>query len=908
MRLYFTLTILLLISFASFAQKTPTVSGTVLDAKDKGPIPYASLTIKSLADSSIIASNATDDKGTFKFVSLKPGKYILYIAFLGYNRIERNFVLSADKPSIAFGSINMESSSLDLNTVEIKGSVAPVVIKKDTIEFNASSFKVIENAVVEDLLKKLPGVEVDKDGGIKAQGETITKVYVDGKEFFGNDPLLATKNLPADMIAKIQVIDQGSEQSKFTGIDDGTRTKVLNITIKKDRKYGYFGRADVGYGTNDRYDGSFNLNQFENEKKLSVLGQFNNVNKQNFGGGLRGDGITKTNAGGIRFADSYADKTEFNANYFVNQSTKNEIRNSVSANFLGDVTTVSKNNQTNYSNRTNHRFDFVVDTKLDSLTSIRVQPNISFTVDNNDNLNRYNRDYSKYVINGTQSYQNHSTSPSINNGILLRRSFAKKGRTVSLSFNTNINNNDGKVYSDIEEANTRDSIIKMRSVNQYNDQTGESFNQGERIVYTEPISKKLSLEANYQNNINHNTSNRYTYDFNLATLKFDILDTTYSNAYENKIMENQGGLSINYSSEKTNWNFGLSMENTDRTNNNLTRGYVLRQNVNNYRPSASYKYRFSDTKRIDVRYSGRTNQPSIQQLQPVLDNTNTQTKPIGNPNLKPEYSNSLRAVYRTYTPGKNRSWFINLNLSQTTNNIANSSVLLQSGPDQGKIAITPTNVSGVYSGNLSSDLSLPLMPDNKLNFNINVGLNYNRDVNFTNAVRNITNNYSARNGYRLSSNLDKLDLNIAVYGNIDHSTYSVQPDFNTTFYRLSPNANVSYLFPGDIRFAVDADYTLNTGGDADFNNQYTIVNSYVSVLAFKKQGTFKAAVTDLLNQNQGISRSANNNTRRETTYNVLQRYFMFSFLYSLKKFGGKKIPRGGDFEGGRRNRGGDLEN
>ncbi|WP_354360378.1 TonB-dependent receptor [Pedobacter sp. UYP30] len=896
MRKYFTLLVFLFSFSAAFAQKLTNVSGVVLDASDKKPIGYASLAVKDLKDSSVVATSSTGDDGKFNFAGLKPGKYTIYIAFLGYGRITKDFILTAEKPGIAFNPFMLESSSLDLNTVEIKGQVAPVVIKKDTIEFNASSFKVIENAVAEDLLKKLPGVEVDKDGGIKAQGETITKVYVDGKEFFGNDPLLATKNLPADMIAKIQIIDQGSEQSKFTGIDDGSRTKVLNITIKKDRKYGYFGRADMGYGTNNRYDGSFNVNQFENEKKLSVLGQFNNVNKQNFGGGLRGAGITNTNAGGIRFADSYDDKTEFNASYFVNKSNKAELRNSISTNFLGDITTLFKNDENNIADRTNHRFDFMVDTKLDSLTSIRIQPNISFTVDNNDNLNTYNRDYQDYTINGTQKYKSHNTSPSINNNILLRRNFAKKGRTISLSFNTNINNNDGKVYSDIEEVNTRDSIIKSRSDNQFNDQTGESLNQGERVVYTEPISKTLSFEANYQNNYNHNTSNRYTYDFNPATLKYDLVDTTYSNAYENTILGNEGGISINYNAEKTNWNFGLSVENTNRTNNNLTRGYILKQNVNNYRPSASYRYRFSDSKRLYVRYQGRTNQPSIQQLQPVLDNTNTQTKPIGNPNLKPEYSNSLRASYRVFTPGKNRSWFVNLNLSQTSNNIANSSVLLKSGPDQGKIAITPTNVNGVYSGNLSSDLSLPFLPDNKLNFNINLGLNYNRDVNFTNAARNITNNYSLRNGYRLSSNLDKLDLNVAIYGNVDHATYSVQPNFNTTFYRLSPNANISYLFPADIRFAVDADYTLYTGGDASANSEYTIVNSYLSILAFKKKGTFKASVNDLLNQNQGISRSANNNTRRETTYNVLKRYFMFSFIYSLNKFGGKQ---GGEDGGGR---------
>ncbi|MET0572999.1 MAG: carboxypeptidase regulatory-like domain-containing protein, partial [Pedobacter agri] len=258
MRRIFTLILILCSAFA-YAQKTGTVSGRVIQSKDKKPIDYASIAIKNLSDSVTVGAMSTAEDGKFIYKGLKPGTYRLYAAFLGLKNTTKDFTISADKTDVQLGDVVLEGAAIDLQTVEIKAEIPPIVVKKDTLEFNASSFKVIENAVVEDLLKKLPGVEVDKAGTIKVQGETITKVKVDGKEFFSNDPLLATKNLPADMIDKIQIIDELSDQAQFTGIDDGSRTKIINITTRKDRKNGYFGNSTAGYGSDDRYDISANL-------------------------------------------------------------------------------------------------------------------------------------------------------------------------------------------------------------------------------------------------------------------------------------------------------------------------------------------------------------------------------------------------------------------------------------------------------------------------------------------------------------------------------------------------------------------------------------------------------------------------------------------------------------------------
>ncbi|MBY0245926.1 MAG: outer membrane beta-barrel protein, partial [Sphingobacteriaceae bacterium] len=715
--------ILVLLSYGANAQNNGKVSGKVIGSKDNKPLDYASIAVKSLKDSSVVGSTITNATGNFEIKNLAVGNYKLYVAFLGYRSITKTFSVTANASNVQLGNIVLDDAGIDLNTINIVAEIPPVNVKKDTLEFNAKAFKVKENAVVEDVLKKLPGVEVAKDGTITAQGETIKKVRVDGKDFMGSDPLMATKNLPADMIDKIQVIDEQSEQSKFSGVDDGNREKIINITTLKNKKKGYFGNNTVGYGNDNLYDVNINVNKFNNDQQTSIVGQFNNVNKQTFtqnfgGGGGRGQffggtpqGITTTNSLAANFADVYKNQTTVNGSYSYNKTSLFNTSNSLTQNLLADRITTVKNDAISTTDRLNHRFNFMIDTKLDSTTTIRIEPNIRYTTTDANSVNVYSRNLISSLTNGSQTFLTKSTAPVISNNLLLRKKFKRRGRSISLNVNTNSNNSDADNYNTIIDKVEGEKDVK--TTQQLNQNVSKSFSNFTRLVYTEPLSKKLSLELNYQNGFNLDNSDRLVYDIDPTTgIPNTTSNGTYSNRFENKIFTNALGFSFNVTEKKYNWNVGLAIQNVGRDNLNLTSGSLFTQNFNNLTPSAQYKYNFSAQKKLSIEYKGTTQQPSISQIQPINDNTNTQSVIVGNKSLSPSFNNNLRIRFNNFDFANNRSFFVFASIDQVFDDFANVSSLIteklitdptdvnygKANPNYGKIASSFVNVKGNYSG------------------------------------------------------------------------------------------------------------------------------------------------------------------------------------------------------------------
>ncbi|TKC13114.1 TonB-dependent receptor [Pedobacter polaris] len=905
---------LLFISYYSNAQTGGSATGKVLNSKDKSPVDYASVAVKRLSDSTTVGGTNTGANGSFTISGLALGKYKLYVVYIGLKTINKEFELTAASPTINFGDLTMENTGVQLNTVVVQGEIPPVVVKKDTLEFDAKTIKVKENSVVEDLLKKLPGVEVAKDGTVTTQGETIKRVRVDGKDFMGTDPLMATKNLPADMVDKIQIIDDMSDQSKFSGVDDGNREKIINITTKNGVKNkGFVGNNTVGYGTNDRYDVNLSVSRFNESEQISLLGQFNNVNKQSFSGGIGGGGgmrfggfnggpqkgITTTNMAGLNYANVYKNGTTFNASYNFNKTSLFLDQNSFTRNLLGDIITTSSSDNVSTTERLNHRFNATLDTKIDSSISVRWQPSFTYSENEGNSSNNYTRQVINNTI-GSQTNLTNSITPSINNNLLFRKKFQRRGRTLSLNINTSFNDSDGNNFNKFSESTSVNGVPSAVNRDQLNDQDSRSISNTARLVYTEPLSKTLSLELNYQNVYSFDNQERAVYDFNPITQQYDLVSAKFSNNFENTSYTNAVGFSFNKTEKKYNWQLGLGVQNISQERFDITNNDAFNRNFINLTPSAQFRYNFSNSKRLRINYNGRTSQPSISQIAPVLDNTNTTTLPIGNPDLKPAFTNSLSIFYNNFDFASYRSLFIGAFINQQFNAFSTQSVVIQNDPNNpennGKIQQKSVNVDGNFSANVFGSVSQPIIKGNKLNFQIDLRGGYSKTTGFSGTLENITNSYSITNGYKLVSNLDKLDLIAGISGTMYRDRYSANQNNNTKYYTLSPNIDISYLLPGNIRIQTDLTYNKLTGRGVGFDTDYTLINAYVS-RQFNRL-TFKASVNDLLNQNTGVERNGGANTIQDLNYNVLKRYYMFSLTYSLSKIAG--VGMGGGQQGGQR--------
>jgi len=905
---------LLLISYVGFAQNL-TIQGSLKDSIAGRALNSATVSLVYAKDSSLVSFSRTNEAGVFNFKNVAPGSYLISVSYVGY--IPKWVpVLTGTEKTVEMGLIYMNDVNT-MSTVTVNARRPPVVINGDSVEFNSENFKTAPNAVVEDLLKKMPGMEVDKAGGITVNGKKVTKVFVNGKEFFTGDPMMATKNLPADAVDKIQVYDRKSDQAMFTGIDDGSEETAINLKLKKDRNKSTFGKLNAGAGTPSVFDAQGNVNVINNEEQFSAIGGANNTNRQNFsgrnivnfsgGGGGRpgagggvsvnfsgGSGETDANAQGI--AETYSiggnysnllndKKTEFNANLSISDVERNNNSFSKTQNLTPGNAFNRISNSNSIAGNKQQNFGSTIDHKVSDNFSFRFTPSLGLQQTTN-----YSEDSTEtYLTNGNLLNSNATIASSASDAVnaastlLLRKKFTKKGRTISSTITQSFNrsNSTGNQFTEqlsfLNNKLTNDSIL-----DQQNTRKGENSSYSANLIYTEPLGKKSLLEFNTYLSKSIGSSSRRIFDRNNATDRYDLLNTRLTNEFNSEYTYSGGGMSYRANQKKYNFSTGVSLQRAVLDGENISAKTKLSQSFQDILPNATFRYNFSQTKNLNLDYRTSTNQPSITQLQPVLDQSNINRQSIGNPDLKRSYVHNLNIRFFSSKILAGKSFFSTLNASTTNNSIVNYDSVL---PNR-TILTRPVNVNGAYRINGSMNYGFGIKKlKSRLSFGLNAGLNNN--ISYANGVLNTIVTKSTGPSMTYSYIVDDvIDINLTARYSFSNTNNAVNPTLNTNFLTKVFGADMTNYLPLNIVLNQSFNYAINTGRAEGFNTAIPIWNASFSKFFLKnKRAEIKMSAFDLLNKNIGISRNVSQNQIVDRSYNVISQYFMLSFTYSLQKSG-----------------------
>jgi hypothetical protein len=905
----------------SSAQKSGNVKGVVFDTIAKQPVPAATITVLQAKDSSLVTFTMTNNRGEFSLANVPYGDYRLLVTHVNYHNVNKYFTVNDAKKNIDLANIEVSDKNKVLEEVVIMAEAPPVTLIGDTVQYNAGSFKTKPNAVVEDLLKRMPGIQVEKDGTVKAQGQEVKRVLVDGKEFFGNDPKIATKNLPADAVDKVQVYDKQSDMAQLTGFDDGQSEKTINLKLKKDKKKGVFGKVNAGGGTEGRYQGKFNVNSFKGARQMSVIGMGNNTNAEGFsfmdilsftggmnqlgggGGGINinissndplassmgggnNNSINTSWAGGANYNNIVGKKMEVQSNYFYNRYNP-VTEQKLSRQYILPDSTYFYNQNSRTDNLSNsHRFNLTYDYLIDSMNSLKFTPTLSLQNSNNHSISAYETLSEQLLRSNRGISDNLSASDGYNfNGTLLyRKKFKRRGRTFSLSVGTTLNNSDGngELASVNEFYNKQGILVKTDSINQHSVSQGEVQGYNTRAVYTEPLFKRSLLEFSVSKSESHSVSDKITYDYNKNSGKHDILNPLLTNNYKNVYGTTTAGIRLRTQQKRYNYSVGLTWQNADLegTIKSGIKDSVITKSFYNILPNARFQYNFTRFKNLQLDYRASTNQPSVSQLQPIPDISNPLNIKLGNPNLKQEFTHRINANYTGMNPFRNKSFFWFSSYSFTNNKIVNFDVV----DSFGRKLTSPVNVNGVY--NLSNDISVgwPLRFI-KATMNFNTGVGYSKTIQFINTNRNNIYNISFDPSVEISKSIkNKIDLTLKGGVTFNKAKYSLQSSLNNNYLTQDYSVDAGWQLPKNFYLSTDFTYTISSKRSEGYNAKVPLWNASFSKLFLKyNRGEMKISVHDLLNENQAIVRTTNSNYIEDQSNRVLKRFYLLSFTYSLNK-------------------------
>ena len=915
MRKILTSLLFILLSPAVFAQ-TSSIKGTVVDSVDKKILTNTTISLLLKNDSILVKFTRVDKEGNFKLTALNPGNYIIMNThpYLGdyFDNIELK-----ENEELDLGKIYMTPKSKLLAEVLVKTG-SPIRIKGDTTIYTADSFKVRAGANVEELLRRLPGISVDKDGKITAMGERVKKVLVDGEEFFGSDPGIATKSLRADGVQEVQVFDKKSDQAEFTGIDDGVKDKTINLKMKK--LSGYFGKIEAGGGLKDKYDNSAMINLFRNKRKIAAYGIMSNTGQTNLdwqesvnyggsndnmmsgmsedGGGMyisisndndfnssRG-GIPQNWNGGVHFSDKFNNgKNSFNSGYKFSKINVLGITNVYSKIFLPGNSWNTNSISDNFNSTNKHAVNLTMEYNLDSSNSLKWTSKFNNNNSRTDN-NFYSEsltDQSKFINNSTRRSTSNADKNNITSSLLWRHKFKKLSRTLSV--NTDFSWSNAKSNGLLFSLNNyyQQGVLSLRDTTDQQNITDNINNTiNTKIAYTEPLAKDMYLELSYSFSYNNSKSDRIT-NFKSFTGKYEKEVDSLSNRFVFNRMANTPGLNFRLNKKKHNFSLGTAIAFTRFEQKNITATTTTNYRFLNFLPRASYQYKIKQNVSLNINYNGSNNAPAPEQLQPTRINTDPLNVFIGNPNLKQSFRHNVSTGFNYYNVLKQKNIYANINVSLSENAFVQSSSISSNG----KRTYQTVNTNGIYTINLYGDYGTKIK-DTKWRIGFGPYLNISQNIEFINTVKNITN--SSSYGVRVNVGHyvpEKFNFNFGPQFNWNHSVASVNKSANADFWSIDMYGSASVNLPKNIELASSINSEFRQK-DPRFNqnNNYTKLNaSFTKRFLKDNQLELKLSVNDILDQNRGYQRNFDSFSFTETFNNTLRRFWLITATWNISKNG-----------------------
>jgi hypothetical protein len=897
----------------------------VLEEGTKIPVEQATIRLLNVTDSMLINGVVTSRNGSFSIKNIAAGTYLLAVTFVGYEPYYQPLQITGRNNPVNVGEIELRNDAIALGEAVVIGKAAEVVVRNDTIEYNADSYKVTEGSVLEDLLKKMPGVEVSSEGTITVNGKQVKRIMVDGKEFFSDDPNVASKNLPADMIDKLQVVDRKSDMTRMTGFDDGEEETIINLTVKPGMKQGWFGNAFAGYGSRERYEGNAMINRFMNNDQVTLMGGLNNTNNMGFSdlastmfqgggggaGGFRfsggGSGITSSGNTGLNFGKEAGSNLMLNGNVRYSHSNNDATNKSYEQRLLrGDTTQYT--DEVDIRNRINNNVgaNLRLEWKPDTLTNLIFRPNFTYSESHSWEMGDYTtlQGYDaahtgeKDTLNvGDARSSSDGVGYNINATLEVSRKLNAKGRVLSASFagGYNISDEDGVNYSNTQYFGEENAFRNLLIDQQYQ-YKNTGYNYRAYVSWVEPLGRNNFLQATYRFNRQQQEALKYTYAPD-ASGQYNLLDTAYSKSYRNEFVTQRAGLSFKAQRAKYNYTLGVNLDPSYSKSENFVGDEVLSElsrSVVNFSPMAQFNYMFSRQTNLRVDYNGRTREPSMTQLQPVADVSNPNNTVIGNPDLAPRYINDLSIRFQRFIPEQQTAFMLMFNADYTLNDIVSDVTNISAGIRR----TTYANVNGNYDANLRLMMNTPLR-NKKFTVNSMTMASYGNSNAFIDGEKSTNRNLVLMESGGVNFRSDVIDLGLN--GNIryNNSRYSLQPDNNQNTLNYGVGGTTILYLPLSFKLESDMMYSTNSGYSSGFQQKELMWNASASKSFLKgNQATLRIKIYDILQQRSNISRSTTATGYTDSEYNTLSSYFMVHFIYRFSIFKGGATMS--DAMGGRR--------